>query len=160
MSKSCKRLITFTAVAVLAAICLLMAACGAEKEIEDNIYNVIGTEDTYTPEKKPMSGAAIDSDITVDGNFDDGFYSDLNWLTLNKVDGDQTATVKMTVRIAEKGLLIAADVEENTLITYNAARSTSYESGIEFYLAFGDGKTWEDGLYEIDMTAGERFAIR
>ena len=137
--------------------CISLAACDNGSE---TVYNVIGTDETYVPEEVPMSGAEIDADIAVDGNFDESFYDNLQWLTLNKVDGTQTATVVMTVRIAQTGLLIAADVVENTLITYNATRPTAYESGIEFYLAFGDGVTWRDGLYEIDITAGERFNIR
>ena len=146
------------AMAVLCgATCISLSACS---DASETVHNVIGTDETYTPEEFPMSGAEIDSDITIDGNFDENFYDNLQWLTLYKVDGTQTATVIMTVHIAQKGLLIAVDVTENTLITYNATRPTSYESGIEFYLGFGDGTTWSDGLYEIDMTAGERFNIR
>ncbi len=143
--------------AVCGASCLAFAACDNGQE---TVYNVIETDETYTPDQVPMSGAAVDDDMTIDGNFDESFYNDLQWLTLYKVDGTQTATVVMTVRIGKEGLLLAADVTENTLITYNAIRPTAYESGIEFYIGFGDGTTWRDGLFEVDMTAGERFGIR
>ena len=156
-----KRLFRHFVACAMAALCGLscmsLAACDSGSE---TVYNVIGTDETYTPEEVPMSGAEIDADISVDGNFDESFYAGLQWLHLSKVDGTQTATVDMTVRIAQQGLLIAADVTENTLITYNATRPAAYDSGIEFYLGFGDGVTWRDGLYEIDMTAGERFNIR
>lgn len=143
---------------ILALVCLTLSGC---ELIAGNVkYEVIPTEDTYTPDYKPMSGADIDDDITVDGQFDEDFYSETQWITLNKIDGNQTATVNMTVRIAKHGLLIAADVEENTLITYNKTRPTSYDSGLELYIGFGDGETWRDGLFEVDITAGERFNIR
>lgn len=157
MNKIFKRSVACAVAALCGAASVSLAACSSEIK---TVYNVIGTEETYTPDQVPASGAPIDEDISIDGNFDESFYNDLQWLHLSKVDGTQTATVDMTVRIAQQGLLIAADVTENTLITYNATRPAAYDSGIEFYLGFGDGVTWRDGLYEIDMTAGERFNIR
>ena len=157
MKKTFKRFAACGTAALCGLSCMMLAAC---KNGSEMVYHVIGTDETYTPEEVPMSGAEIDADISVDGNFDESFYAGLQWLHLSKVDGTQTATVDMTVRIAQQGLLIAADVTENTLITYNATRPAAYDSGIEFYLGFGDGVTWRDGLYEIDMTAGERFNIR
>ena len=148
------------------AACLLAAMCGASCfalaacEEGETVYNVIATDETYTLPVKPMSGAVIDDDMTIDGNFDESFYDDLQWITFNKVDGAQTATLVMTVRIGQEGLLIAADVTENTLITYNELRATASDSCIEFYIGFGDGTTWHDGLFEVDMTAGGRFNIR
>ena len=142
--------------AVCGVSCLALAACGEQTAN----YNVITTDETYAPAHPPLSGASMDEDITIDGNFDESFYDNLQWLTLHKIDGAQTATVVMTVRIAKEGLLIAADVTENTLITYNELRAAASDSCIEFYIGFGDGTTWRDGLFEVDMTAGGRFNIR
>lgn len=143
----------------LLSVLILSTAC--QKNNGGSVeYEIIPSTEDYVPDYRPSSGATLDDGITIDGNFDDAVYSNLKWITLSKVDGTQTATVKMTVSIGKNGLLIAADVVENTLITYNAIRPTAYESGLEMYIAFGDSESWRDGLYEVDLTAAERFGIR
>lgn len=151
-------------------LCLLVLVCqafsmafaGCSEQETKTKYNVIQSWKSYVPDFYPMSRAEMDEDIAIDGSFDEPFYGALQWLRLKKSDEgrNQTAEVNMTVRIAQKGLLIAAEVSENTPVTYNLARSTTFESGVEFYIGFGDGESWEDGLFEVDMTAGGRFAIR
>ena len=144
----------------LASTVSLVAACST-LNTSNTGYNVIPAKKAYVSDyNRPMSGAEMDDDIIIDGKFDESFYSKLNWIELNKIDDKQTAEVKLAVRIARKGLLIAADVTENTPITYNPHRPTASDSGLEFYIGFSDGMTIRDGLFEVDMTAGERFGIR
>lgn len=156
-----KKIVKKVAVFVLTGICALSCCSFAGCSGDDNSgFNIIPAEKTYEPDYKPMSGAILDADMVIDGKFEEDFYSDLQWIEFHKIDGTQTATVNMTVRIGENGILIAATVTENTLITYNEARVSASNSGLEFYVALGGSTTWADGLYEIDIDAGEKFNIR
>ena len=157
MKRIIKKAAVFTLAGICAVSCCFFAGCS---EDGGSAYNIVPTEKTYEPDNKPMSGATLDSDMVVDGKFEEDFYEDLQWIEFHKLDGTQTATVNMTVRIGENGILIAADVSENTLITYSEGRVPASNSGLELYVALGGSTTWVDGLFEIDITAGEQFNIR
>ena len=157
MKRIIKKAAVFTLAGICAVSCCFFAGCS---EDIGSAYNIVPTEKTYEPDNKPMSGATLDSDMVVDGKFEEDFYEDLQWIEFHKIDGTQTATVNMTVRVGENGILIAADVSENTLITYSEGRVPASNSGLEFYVALGGSTTWVDGLFEIDITAGEQFNIR
>ena len=157
MKRIIKKAAVFTLAGICAVSCCFFAGCS---EDIGSAYNIVPTEKTYEPDNKPMSGATLDSDMVVDGKFEEDFYEDLQWIEFHKIDGTQTATVNMTVRVGENGILIAADVSENTLITYSEGRVPASNSGLELYVALGGSTTWVDGLFEIDITAGEQFNIR
>ena len=68
--------------------------------------------------------------------------------------GQVTADVRLTTYTGKNGIYLAAHVEESTIVYYNAAKISSWNSGLEFYFAFGEANTWQDGFYEITATAG------
>lgn len=70
MKKTFKRFAACGTAALCGLSCMMLAAC---KNGSETVYHVIGTDETYTPEEVPMSGADIDADIAVDGNFEESF---------------------------------------------------------------------------------------
>lgn len=152
-----KRAVFLTAAAALlcAVFLSVFAGCSADTAVA---YNIVHTSQTYEPHVRSMTGAQIDEEITLDGAFDEAFYDDLNWYVGNKSVGvgasERTATLRMTTHIARNGLLIAFDVDEGWLVSYDPTRFTSNNSCVELYLSMG-GETEPDmNLYELDIVAG------
>lgn len=146
---------TISCLSLAVALCCTVSAVAlaACENTEQTTYQVIHTTQTYTPYQRPMSGAQMDEEITLDGAFDEDFYSDLNWFVGYKEVGSRTATLRMTAYIARSGLLIAMDVDEGWLVSYDSRRFTSNNSCMELYLSLG-GETDPDGnLFEMDITA-------
>lgn len=139
----------------LAVSCGALAACGGETQ-----YNVIKSNKDYTFEHYKSSNAVLDEEVTLDGEFTEDFYTGRNWFYGKKRLGQVTADVKLTTYTGKNGIYLAAHVEESTIVYYNAAKISSWNSGLEFYFAFGEANTWQDGFYEITATAGEQLDVR
>lgn len=132
-----------------------LTACGGETQ-----YNVVKSNKEYTFEHYKKSSAVLDEEVTLDGEFTEDFYTGRNWFYGKKRMGQVTADVKLTTYTGKNGFYIAAHVEESTIVYYNAAKISSWNSGLEFYFAFGEANTWQDGFYEITATAGEQLDVR
>ncbi|MBD5636223.1 MAG: hypothetical protein HDP28_00155 [Clostridia bacterium] len=139
----------------LAVSCGALAACDGETQ-----YNVIKSNKDYTFEHYKSSNAVLDEEVTLDGEFTEDFYTGRNWFYGKKRLGQVTADVKLTTYTGKNGIYLAAHVEESTIVYYNAAKISSWNSGLEFYFAFGEANTWQDGFYEITATAGEQLDVR
>lgn len=139
----------------LAVSCGALAACDSETQ-----YNVINSNREYTFERYKKSTAVLDEEVTLDGEFTEDFYTGRNWFYGKKRLGQVTADVKLTTYTGKNGIYLAAHVEESTIVYYNAAKISSWNSGLEFYFAFGEANTWQDGFYEITATAGEQLDVR
>lgn len=70
------------------------------------------------------------------------------------------ATLRTTAEIAPHGILFGIDVDEGFTISYNAGKPTAFNSGIEFYFAFGGETVPVDNLFEIDLTAHNDVNVR
>lgn len=127
-----------------------LAACAGGESVT---YNVIHSGGSYEPYVRPMTGAEIDEEITLDGVFDEAFYDDLEWYVGHKQMGTRTATMRMTTYIARGGLLIGIDVDEGWLVSYDPARFTSNNSCAELYLSLAGAQEVSGNLYELDVTA-------
>lgn len=132
-----------------------LTACGGETQ-----YNVIKSNKAYTFEHYKKSSAVLDEEVTLDGEFTEDFYTGRNWFYGKKRLGGVTADVKLTTYTGKNGYYIAAHVEESTIVYYNPSKISSWNSGLELYFAFGEANTWQDGLYEITITAGEQLDVR
>lgn len=141
--------------ATMAVSCAALAGCDGETQ-----YNVIKSNKDYTFEHYKKSSAVLDEEVTLDGEFTEDFYTGRNWFYGKKRRGQVTADVKVTTYTGKNGFYIAAHVEESTIVYYNAAKISSWNSGLEFYFAFGEANTWQDGFYEITATAGEQLDVR
>lgn len=151
---NCKSLIFACA---FLCVCMLLTACNSS---ETTAYNVIKTTETYEPTVRPISGAVLDKEITVDGVFDEEFYDKLHWYEGIKNNGAFTGRLKTTTHIAKNGILIAAEVHDDWLISYNPSRITANNSSIEFYFAFGDSVRNNGNVFEIEVSAMADIRIR
>lgn len=156
MKKSIKGLTLASAVCLCISSVLALAACG-ETQTQ---YNVIGTQDSYAPVQKPTSGAQIDDGIVLDGVLDEAFYESKSWFVGHKNVKGREATLRTTAEIAPHGILFGIDVDEGFTISYSAGRPTAWNSGIEFYFAFGGETVPVDNLFEIDLTAHDDVNVR
>lgn len=156
MKKSIKGLTLASAVCLCISSVLALAACG-ETQTQ---YNVIGTQDSYVPVQKPTSGAQIDDGIVLDGVLDESFYESKSWFVGHKNVKGREATLRTTAEIAPHGILFGIDVDEGFTISYSAGRPTAWNSGIEFYFAFGGETEPVDNLFEIDLTAHDDVNVR
>ena len=154
MKNSRKRL----ALGIAACLCSLFALTACGETITQ--YNVIGTQDCYAPVQKPTSGAQIDDGIVLDGVLDESFYESKSWFVGHKNVKGREATLRTTAEIAPHGILFGIDVDEGFTISYNAGRPTAWNSGIEFYFAFGGETVPVDNLFEIDLTAHDDVNVR
>ena len=144
----------------LSAIALTLS-CGALSACDSQTqYNVIKSDKEYTFERYHKSTAVLDDEVTLDGEFNEDFYQNRNWFHGKKRKGQVTADVKLTTYTGKNGIYIAAHVQESTVVYYNPSIISSWNSGLEFYFAFGEANTWQDGFYEITATAGEQFDVR
>lgn len=149
--KTVSRLIVLT----LLSGTLFLTSCGENKTEE--------ATEKYSFVNPPYSLAALDSQVTIDGKFDERFWSEESgrkWLHAKKIFGTNTADVGITSYFGDNGIYFAFSVSESTQISFNSSRSPNYNSGLELYFAFGDAESWKDGLYEIDVDAGGQFSIR
>mgnify|MGYP005926828515 FL=1 len=154
MKKTLVGLITFA----LLGCSVVLGSCG-----QNVTEKIIETNETYSFVNPPYSLATMDEDVTIDGKFDEPCWSEARgrrWLHAKKISGTNTADVGVTTYFGNNGVYFAFSVSESSPISFNPVRSANYNSGIEFYFAFSDASTWLDGLYEIDVTAGEQFNIR
>lgn len=140
---------------IAAALCCAMtvgafAACAGEG---NTVYNVIHSSVAYEPSVRPMTGAAIDEEISLDGVFDESFYDGLEWYVGYKQVGTRTATMRLTTYIARGGLLIGIDVDEGWLVSYDSTRFTSNNSCAELYLSLAGAEQPSGNLFELDITA-------
>lgn len=133
---------------------LFLTACGTVT------YNVVETDKKYEYEVLGMSGATPDAGITIDGKMDDTAYRGLKTLTLKKDYQGQTADIEVTTLIGKSGLYLGAQVEESTKVYYNPIRNSAFNTCMEFYFGFGDGKARGRGVFEVDLTAGGQFSVR
>lgn len=143
-----------------ALLCCTFLLGSCEKNVTEKL---IETNETYSFVNPPYSLAATDEDVTIDGKFDEPCWSEARgrrWLHAKKISGTHTADVGIASYFGNNGLYFAFTVSESTPISFNPVRSSPYNSGLELYFAFGDASSWMDGLYEIDVTAGEQFKIR
>ena len=141
--------------ATMAVSCAALAGCDGEIQ-----YNVIKSNRNYTFDHYTKSSAVLDEEVTLDGEFTEDFYTGRNWFYGKKRVGQVTADVKLTTYTGKNGYYIAAHVEESTIVYYNPTKISSWNSGLELYFAFGEANTWQDGLYEITITAGEQLDVR
>ena len=71
MKRIIKKAAVFTLAGICAVSCCFFAGCS---EDVGSAYNIVQKEKTYEPDNKPMSGATLDSDMVVDGKFEEDFY--------------------------------------------------------------------------------------
>ena len=153
-----KKIVGRAIVSALLLCTFFLASCGVNKT-----EKLIETDETYSFDNPPYSLAITDPQVTIDGIFDERFWpeeSGRRWLHAKKISGTHTADVGITSYFGDNGIYFAFVVSENTPISFNAGRTSAFNSGLELYFAFGDADSWMDGLYEIDVNAGEQFQIR
>ena len=144
-----RRLIPFAA---LALTCGLMAAglagCGGPA---DELSN--NTDSTVK----------VDAGITIDGTFDESFYTGRNWLTLNKrmqqSGQTETGTLEMTTYFSETGIVVAAHIVDSRAAVSGSSVATSDQTCFSGYFAFGDTTSTGGGVYEVENTASNLFKI-
>lgn len=102
--------------------CTMFAGCGDPAD---------GASDT--------TGATVEVDegITIDGVFDESFYTGRNWLSLNKImqqsDRTETGTLEMTTYFSETGLVVAAHIVDSRAAVYSSSAATSDQTCFSGY---------------------------
>ena len=151
------RLFVWLALLICGVLAMGLIACSKNADTD-----FVAPTDNYIW-KNASSSDKLDSGVTIDGKYDEAFWKKENgkkWLTLKKNDAGHTATIYVTTHFGDNGLYLAFDVEEDTRVTFNPLRLPAYNSGIEFYFAFGSAQTAADGLWEIDVNVGKQFNIK
>ena len=103
----------------------------------------------------PVVVAQADSDMTIDGEFNEERWNNVHWLKARDTYSDkQYADIQFTTSYGEKGVYFAMQVEETgTNIYVNPARDSFNNSGIEMYM----GPITEGGdspkCFEFDFMA-------
>lgn len=157
-----RKILALTVSAISAiAMCGVLAGCG-EPKANGPIYEY-KTAPTQLPPYEftgnVVSTVEPDSEIELDGRFDEKFYNGRKWFEGNKISGSETGKLKMTTYFAETGILIAARIEDSRAAYHSNSIATGNITCFNGYFAFGDAKTQTDGVYEVECTAGNRFKI-
>lgn len=109
------------------------------------------------------SSVAVDQGITIDGVFDEAFYTNRKWLKANKIlqqsGQTETGTLEMTTYFSETGIVIAAHITDSRAAVYSSTVATGNQTCFSGYFAFGDTTTAGDDVYEIENTAANMFKI-
>ena len=152
-----------------AAVCAAMATvtmgvlAGCSKlQAEGPVYSYKTAPSSLPPYEftgNVISTVVPDSEINIDGKFDEDFYNDLKWYEGNKISGSETGTLKMTTYFARTGIVVAARIEDSRKAYHSNSIATGNITCFNGYFAFGDAKVQSDGVYEVECTAGNRFKI-
>ena len=121
-----------------------LASCGGPAD---------GPSDTAEPTVE------VDEGITIDGVFDESFYTGRNWLALNKVmqksGQTETGTLEMTTYFSETGIVVAAHIVDSRAAVSGSSVATSDQTCFSGYFAFGDTTSTGDDVYEVENTASK-----
>lgn len=109
------------------------------------------------------STVKVDEGITIDGTFDESFYTGRNWLTLNKrmqqSGQTETGTLEMTTFFSGTGIVVAAHIVDSRAAVSGSSVATSDQTCFGGYFAFGDTTSTGDDVYEVENTASNLFKI-
>lgn len=142
---------------IVLALLLLCIACGAlfaaacaavpPDEKPEGDYSFENTEE---PE------AETDADVSLDGNFDESFYSPdrTHWYdyALEMTPG-HTIRVRMAMHFGERGTYFAVDVDD-AQVNFNEAIKLSYNSSVELMMAAGHETSAVGKAYRYRFSAG------
>lgn len=141
-----KKKIAVVLCAVGAALSLGLAAACA-KDAADYKFN----DYEYENQRNEISIA----DVTLDGKFDESFWSEKRWHSTDAVCNTNTwqmqdgVSVAMTMQFAEDGLLFGVQVWDDSFTYYSYGREFYGNSGIEVFLSLepdllnDNGGAWE-----------------
>lgn len=102
---------------------------------------------------------SADQAINLDGKLDDGAWQGKRWLK-SSMKTDESVTLAMTSYFGADGIYMAFDIRD-TAVYYSSTRTTSNNSGVEFYISSLDGANGIEGkAYEIDVTAAGTTNLR
>ena len=116
-----------------------------------------GEEYSFEHENGPE--CEIDDDIVVDGELDDELYSSLKWLDLDYATDSFVVNMKMTAHLAKHGVFYAFEVDD-PLVYYSAARSSSYNTGVELYIAPAGSTALANSAFEIGLHPNNVYQTR
>lgn len=94
-----------------------------------------------------------DDCIKIDGIIDEDIYSNQRWFDYNYLD---ISRVRFTVYLGEKGVFLATMVDD-TGVYCNPLKSSTNNSGLEFYIAGPEATKEELNVFEIDMNASGQY---
>lgn len=136
----------------------MFAACG-NTEAEDTY---IADPAPYHWENEPTPQPEMDEDVKIDGEFDDPVYQNIRWLeAVDHPDSEKSSTIRIGTAITEKGVYIAADVEETgSRIYVNPNRGNWCNSCIELYMELADSHDMTARAIEFDMVPNGTYSIR
>lgn len=125
---------------------------------------ILGKKDpqTVTENTQPYSFtntekfvAEADSDMTIDGRFDEARWNESRWLyATDRINSKQYAEISFTTSYGGKGIYFAMKVEEfGTNIYVNPDRASYINSSIEMYMAPANDPTASTRMFEFDFLA-------
>lgn len=143
-------------IVLLPFLALSLVGCGENKEelIEDK------TPYTFTnPEKEKH---AIDSDMTIDGEFNEERWKNVRWLKgVDQLNKNQYAEINFTTSYSDLGVYFGLEVKEHgTNIYVNHERSSYFNSCIEMYLGPANAGKNDKRCFEIDLMADGTYSVR
>ena len=153
----------FRKILLASSLAMMLASCSEGTVQQVTVYNdapiyVDDGQEYSIPYYEPPH-ADVDDDIVVDGKLDDKLYSQLNWLDLQYNAAGLDIDIHATLYPSTTGFFLAFNVSD-PLVYISKQRGSSYNTGVELYLAAG-GTTVADGnLYEVSMHADGSYGQR
>ena len=151
--KKVKKFLTSALCCTALSCTALLAACGVTVVEDPNAY-------TFTNKENPKAEA--DSDMTIDGIFDEARWSSVRWLTgVDRINSKQYAEIEFTTSYGENGVYFALRVEETgTNIWVNHNRMSYLNSCIEMYMGPATDGYNTYRIFEFDFQADGKYESR
>lgn len=148
--------------AAIASVGIFASACTGSSNFVDGPqyeYRLFPSTDEYEFTGNVTSTVVPDMGITIDGVFDEDFYTGRNWFKGNKITETETGTLEVTTYFSRTGIVVAARIQDSRPAVHSSTIETGNQTCFNCYFAFGDALVQTDGLYEIECTVGNRFKI-
>lgn len=141
---------------LLSTLVLSLAGCGKTK------VNYVTDDNPYTFSNPKAEQHAIDSDMTIDGEFNEDRWKSAKWLNgIDRISKTQYADIKLATSFSKLGIYFGLKVNEHgTNIYVNHERASYFNSCIEMYMASPEMKPYDRRCMEIDFLADGTYSIR
>lgn len=141
---------------LLSTLILSLTGCGETKVVyveDDKPYSFTNPETVQH---------AIDSDMTIDGQFNEERWKNVKWLNgVDQLSKSQYADIKIATSFSSLGIYFGLEVNEHgTNIYVNHDRASYLNSCIEMYMASSTTKPYSRTCMEIDFLADGTYHLR
>lgn len=133
-----------------------LAGCGETKVV------YVDDDTPYSFSNKGKEVHAIDSDMTIDGVFNEERWSNVKWLNgVDQISKNQYADIKIATSFSDLGIYFGLEVNEHgTNIYVNHDRASYLNSCIEMYMGPSTAGAYDRRCLEIDFMADGTYNIR